>query len=359
MNLQKILCSFLLGMVLVGCASTESKSPEQIVYEEERSVIQKFEDANRLLDDKQYEAAAKAFDQLRVANPTSQLDYFIIFNAGIAYQSMNDCVTAAERYRQVIRLTSKLPKTQTLARLRLGDTLICMGDDKKAMVTLVEVYNNRKHLTPEVGEAEVPARLAAAYAREGNKKMAERYFKLAEAGLAKVRASKNMPKDQRDIMARTLFLMGNMGQLNPKTLTGDDYLTTVKSLQKYLYQAVEMNVSDWSQEASRQIIEAYDKAWHYLDAEEAVTSNDKLLDERRVREKKIALANAALAGIKGIYSTRVPSPDEPQIVKDLMSELRKQEAKIEGFIALNSVGNLRTEEAKKLESVKREGRFKK
>jgi tetratricopeptide (TPR) repeat protein len=367
MNLKKIHFSIFAAacVLLTACSGAPKKSPEDLAKDEQRSTIDQFENANRLLDEKQYADAAKTFDSLRVAYPTSQLDYFIIFNAGIAYQSMGDCATAAERYRSVIRLTTKVPRTQALARVRLSDTLICLGDDKKAMVNLIEVYKNRKHLTPEIGEAEVPARLAAAYARDGNGKMAEKYFKIAEMGLAQVRASKNMPKDQKDVMARTLFLMGNMVQLNPQTVTSEDYFNTVKSLQKYLYRAVEMNVPDWSAQASEQIVSAYDKTWHYLDQVEIQNAPlkeaaaDKVMADRATKAQKIAVAKTALASIKGLYNARVPSPEEPEVVKDLLANMRRQEAKIEGFLALNVIGNSRTGEAEKVESVKQEGRFKK
>jgi hypothetical protein len=243
--------------------------------------------------------------------------------------------------------------------VRLSDCLICLGDDKKAMVNLVEVYNNRKFLPEEVGEAEVPARLAAAYARDGNGKMAERYFKAAEVGLNKLRNSKNMPRDQREIMARTLFLMGNMQQLKPDTLTSADYFTTVASLQKYLFRAVEMNVDVWSPQAIEQIREAYDKTWHYLDAVKPSPTEDKGIAKRENKENKVTVAKTALAALRSLYKERVPSPDEPRTVQLLISDLRKQEAKIEGYMALHMSGSERTEEGERLESVKREGRFKK
>jgi hypothetical protein len=227
------------------------------------------------------------------------------------------------------------------------------------MVNLVEVYRDRKYLPPEVGEAEVPARLAAAYARDGNGKMAEKYFKSAEAGLAQVRGSKSMPKEQREILAHTLFLMGNMVQLNPATLASDDYFVTVKSLQKYLYRAVELNIPEWSEQAAAQIKEAYGKTWHYLDEVKPVQSEDGVIGKRETKAAKNMVAKSALNSLRALYRERVPSPDEPVSVRVLLNDLRKEEARIEGFMALNAVGTERTLEADKLESVKREGRFKK
>lgn len=347
-----------LGALVAGCAGSVTKSPEQIAADNQKKAIEDFEAANRLLDNKQYEEAAKAFDRMRVDNPTSQLDFFVIFNAGIAYQSLNDCATAAERYRQVIRVAKKSPRTQAMARVRLSDTLICLGDDKKAMVTLIEAYRDRKNLPPEIGEAEVPARLAAAYARDGNASMAQRYFKAAEAGLAQVRNSKRMPKEQRETMAKTLFLMGNMNQINPATVSSEDYFTTVKSLQKYLFRAVELNVPEWSTQASQQITEAYDKVWHYLDAVQPPESDDQGFARRQAKAQKVSVAKSALAALRELYKERVPDPQEPPTVKALLSDLRKQEAKIEGFMAMHVVGSEKTLEAEKFESVKREGRVK-
>src|SRR4051812_28279569 len=99
-DLKFVLSAFAL-LALGGCA-TAPADPMGPQASPARKSVNDFEAANALLDAKRYEDAAKAFDKLRVENPATTLDYFVLLNGGIAYQSMNDCKTAAERYKTTI-----------------------------------------------------------------------------------------------------------------------------------------------------------------------------------------------------------------------------------------------------------------
>lgn len=340
----KFLSSVVLVLTAIGCASKAPAPIDQNAESAKKRGIDEFEKANALLDAKQYPEAAAAYDKLRVKNPATTLDFFILFNGGIAYQEAGDCKTAAERYKATIRVTNnKNPETQALARLRLSDVLSCEGNDKMAIVNLVELYKNRRFLPVEIAEAEVPARLAAAYARADNKKMAQKYFKEAEIGFRKVNSLNSTPV-QRPILAKTLYLMGNMSHLDPEKISSQDYFTSIDALQGFLFRAVEMDVDTWSDLAANQLRDAYQKVWLFIDRD----STDK-------REQTIA-AQTALISMKELTSQYVPNQKPNKRISALFASLDRTERQIEGFLITNRPGSALTNEAKKAMDVKQDGR---
>lgn len=352
------LCLSFFGLAALVACSTPAKEESTAVPEGGmKKAVDAFEAANVLLDSKRYEDAAKAFDKLRVETPATTLDFFVLLNSGIAYQSMGDCKTAADRYKTTVRVTNnKNPQTQAMARLRLSDVLSCEGNDRLAIINLVELYKNRRYLPVEVAEAEVPARLAAAYARAGNKKTAEKYFKDAEEGFRKV-SSQNKLAGQRPTLAKTLFLMGNMSHLDPMKISGEDYFVSVDSLQGYLFRAVEMDVDNWSDLSMDQLQEAYQKVWLFIDREGRSNETAPDLADRAVRLEKIKAARSALATMKELTNMYVPGKKPNKRMTELFGSLDKTARQIEGYLAMNRVGNDLTNEAKRAKDVKQEGRL--
>lgn len=355
----KLPLSILMLASALGCATQEKKIeiPGAVKVSPDSRGIDEFEKANQLLDARRYEEAAAAFDRLRVQKPATTLDFFILLNGGIAYQSAGDCKTAAERYRQTIRVTNKKnPQTQAMARLRLSDVLACQGDDRLAIVNLVELYKSRSYLPIEIAQAEVPARLAAAYARADNKKMAQKYFKEAEIGFRKVNTM-NATEAQKPMLAKTLFLMGNMAHLDPAKISAQDYFVSVDALQGFLYRAAEMDVANWSDLAVDQLQDAYQKVWMFIDRDQPTSEDSPELSAREMKVQKIQAAQSALSTMKELTNLYVPSKKPNKRLTLLFATLDKTERQIEGFLATNRLGNDLTPEAKKATDVKQDGRL--
>lgn len=345
--------SFIGSIFLILSACTTPQDAVQVGVQSEASLEQKFEAAGRLLDEKRYDEAARAYDRLRVQKPASSVDFHILFNSGLAYQSLGDCISAADRYRQLVRMSQGVsPQLQAMARLRLSEMLSCQGQDKLAIVTLVELYKTRRFLPPESAYAEVPARLAVAYSREGNKKQAERYFKEAEAGYSRLMAQASS-REKKPLLAKTLFYMGNMKHLNPDRLSGSDYFQTVRTLQPYLFRSLETGVDPWTALATDQIQDAYRNVWAYID--KPIPGDLTPLEQRNRLTEKREVARQALDSIRELYRIHVPTPDEKsKEVKIVFSFLRRTETQIENYLAANRVGTDLTEEAKKASDVRQE-----
>jgi tetratricopeptide (TPR) repeat protein len=347
----------ILTIIITGCSHSDKKAGLSEVQAKQDSAIADFEKANRLLDENQHEEAAKAYDRLLVDYPGNQLDMVILFNSGIAHYQAKNCELAAERFRKVIRLSNtNYVSFKARALLRMSDVYTCLGQDNKAITNLIEIHRGRYSLPPEIVQAEVPARLAGAYARIGNNKEAERYFKIAERGLIQIQNLMKESKKGREILAKTLFTMGSINQLNVQTMGSEDYFSTIVALQKYLYKAIEYNDPSWSKQAFDQVMQAYQNSWQYIERVPLAENPDVAIAERQQKIEQLRVAHLALYGLKQLYSERIPDPNESEIVGLLLQKIKQEENKLKNFVATNIVGTSLTPEALKAESIRRVGR---
>ncbi len=343
------------ALVVCGCAHNTPQSAYQAYQAKQQVIIKQFNKANKIMDDGQFEKAAKAYDDIALNDPVGQLDLIIIYNAGIAYYQAGDCKTAGERLRGVVRLAGKMaPQVKYRALMQLADVYTCLGDNAKTITTLVEAERGGHVLPPEIQLAEIPARLAAAYARIGNITEAQRYYGIAERGLNEVGVTLQQQRDQSKIIARILLEMGSMQQLKPETLKSAQYLASVRALQKYLYKAIELNVDGSSQSAADQIVHAYDSIWYYIDQNQKAPLGD--LAAREETKKKLQIAELAVQDLKDLYHQHIPDPNEPPVISQFLGEMKTRELKFRNYIAVNIVGTNLTPEALQAQSLRREGR---
>jgi tetratricopeptide (TPR) repeat protein len=345
-------------ILVIGCAQAKKKEIDfETARSEQEQVIEGFEKANRLLDEQQYESAIELYDKLLVQHPTNQLDMLILFNSGLAHLAIQDCETAAERFRKITRQAVKnAPPINARAQLKMSDVYTCLGEDTKAITNLVELMTRSSVLPLEIAQAEIPAKLAAAYARIGNNKEAERYFRRAERGLLLVQQTITSEKERVATLARTLFLMGNLSQINVINMSSDDYFATIGALQKYLLKSVEFNDPKWSTQSFDHLIQAYGNTSQFIDRAPLGESNDPVLARREQAREKLRVAHAALESLDRLFSQRIPDPAEPPIVINLIKRLRTEETKLKNFVATNIVGTELTPEALESEGLKRVGR---
>jgi hypothetical protein len=239
--------------------------------------------------------------------------------------------------------------------LGLSDIYTCQGQDAKAIASLLQVSQGKFDLPPEITSAEVPAKLAGAYARIGNVKEGERYFRISEKGLLRIQGGLR-DNQKRDELSRILFMMGNLTSLNTKTMKSADYFATVRALQKYLYKSVELNSKTWSTQSFEMILQGYRQIWDYIDGVPLEKFEDQTLAHRAQKKNQLELAQSAIQILKSLYQERLPSPDEPTIVVQLMQRVKSEESRFRTFIATNIIGTGLTKEALEAQSVKRAGR---
>lgn len=328
-------------MILAAACSSRSKRPAVIDVPDEEAGNPAFEKGLKALGDERYAEAAQIFDQLTLTKTGSEADLVTLYNSGAAYEGLGQCQKAADRYRQVVRSSAgKFKQLEGPALFRLSLMYECLGQDTKTVTALLDARKRGAGLPPETLGAELPARLAAAYARLGNRQKALEYFQQASEGLKRIVAQANHRK-QTELLSRTMYLMG---QLNPgqrsAAVSPESYMQSIGMQQPYLLQSVEMDHPTWSRKAADDLRLAYDNIFK-LAAETA--------------ESKRQLYTRGLQALQELKKIRLPN--SPPEVSEVFAHLEKLEVRLQSEYQKVAEINRLTPESEKREGLKRQGRL--
>lgn len=336
---MKLILGCCLVLLMTSCSNSRHKTKVDR-YEEPNPT---FEKGMKALEEQQYGDAAKLFDRLLVSKPGTELELVTLYNSGAAYEGLGDCPKAIERYREVVSASAKrFQRMEAQALFRMSLMYECVGQDTKVIAALSDASKRGKFLPPETAQAEIPARLAAAYSRIDNREKAMFYFAEAGKGLkAIVSRGKRASRPQIDLLARTLFLMG---QLNPAQRSGQvdpmDFLQSLSMQQPHLLQAVELDHSVYSVKAAEDLSLAYDNLWKF-----------KLEDPAKRREfyiRSLQVANEL---------EKLKLPDSIPPVQNVFKMLEQTEARLQTELTKVAETTKLTPEAEKREGLKRQGRL--
>jgi tetratricopeptide (TPR) repeat protein len=345
MEFKMILRIFLGAMLcilaaILGLTACASKRPVIDMKDDDKG-NPAFDKGLKALEKENYGEAAAIFDRLLVAKPASESDLVITYDSGAAYEGLGQCPKASERYREVVRASAgKYQQLEGLALYRLSLMYECMGQDTKSITALLDAKKRGKQLSSETLTAEIPARLAAAYARVGNKDKAREYFAEASDGLKKI-VTKTQNHKQKELVARTLFLMGQLNSSQRSaTVPATSYMQSVSMQQAYLMQAVEMDHPLWSRKASDDLILAYDNIWKFQVGD---------------GEQRRALYTRGLQSIQELRKIRLPNASAP--VNAIYAHVDGVEQRLQTELAKVAEFNKLTPDAEKREGLKRQGKL--
>lgn len=352
--------SFILMLVLVvGCSSAPKKAPEKEITEDD---LKSFNVGMKALEDEQYTEAAKIFDRLLTEKPATELDLITIYNSGAAYEGLGQCAKAAGRYRQVARgAIKKFPRLEVESLYRLSYAYECLGEDQKVVAALLDVYRRSGTMNPAVAKAEVPARLAAAYARLDNREQAKKFFAIADKGLKELRSETLTERQARTSLSKTLFFMGRMNSLDQQFAKRPaDYAESLRTLQPFLMRSISADVQPWSDKSAEQLLAGYNKLLRliegtYVDSD----AKDTGLNERLSREKRLSLIQYATQSLQELRTQKIPGrAAEDSLEARVFRELDGVEKRMQSMLASSSEVQMKTPEAQKREGLKRDGRIK-
>ncbi len=331
---------FLILSALVGCSSQKKPSINELLMDEGRE-NPAFERGMKALENENYSEAAKTFDQLLVEKPASKLDLVIVYNSGAAYEGLGQCDKAAERYREAVRGSAgKFEQIEAQALFRLSLMYECLGQDTKTITSLLDARKRGKSLPYETLHAEIPARLAAAYARIGNRKKALEYFSLASEGLKKM-VGRHHDHKRKEVLSRTMYLMGQLSySQRDATASADSYMQSLSMQQPYLLQATELDHPLWSRKAADDLQMGYENIWKF---------KLESVDQRR------AFYTRGLQVIQELKKLKLPKANP--LVENVFTHIAKVESKLQAELAKVAEFNQLTKEAEKREGLKREGRI--
>lgn len=257
----------------------EAKAPpaRQETPEEYRTAL-------ALLEQRKCNEALGTLDKFLQANPVSPWTQAAQLNAGRALECLARWTEAAERFRGVVQATSAAQKLQTMALYRLSFAYEALDQDQQVIATLSDLEKRKRNLPEEIANGEMPARMAAAYARVGNFDRAVYFYRQAETGIARLRQETGgkIP----EWLPRTLFFMGEMSR---RAATWDGFELVLRPLgrgQIYLLQAAELGQSPWSDRAADDLVAIYESLWNAIRnapvAEDG--SGDPLLAQRALQK---------------------------------------------------------------------------
>jgi len=333
--------SFILWLSVVLLSACASKKIEQTEFSDEVAPPD-FQRGLKALEKEDYGTAAQIFDRLLVAKPASEQDLVTSFNSGNAYEGLGDCKKASERYREVIRSSAgKYLGLEAHALYRQSLMYECLGQDTKTVTSLLDAKKREKFLPIEVARAELPARLASAYSRLGNRAKALEYFNQASEGLKVVLAGGTSPRTQKETLGKTLFYMGH---LNPAQKQADSepmgFLSALSMQQPYLLQAVELKNPTWSRKAAEDLNTAYDNMTRYR------------IDDVEKRNQFYTRSLQVIAELR-----KIRLPDGGKAEDEIFGKVDRTERRIQNELATIAETTKLTPDAQKREGLKRQGRL--
>ena len=330
-------------IVALLAATACSTAPKQNPHVPTDSAQTQLEDGMKALQSSDFGTAAAIFDRLLTQKPASEFDLIVLYNAGVAHDGLGECKRSSELYRKAITgsVALKRPRVEAEAYYRLSMAYECIGDDQKTIVSLLDTKKRAKNLTPDIANAELPARLAVAYARIGQREKAMQFFREAGNGLKlALTQAGTTTQIQQKFAAKTLYAMGTLTPLQ-KGLNGDPkgFLTALSMQQPYLLQSAELNIAPDSRKAADELIFAYENLLK-------MKPNDPIGARNFLQ--------VALQDIAEIKKIRLPN--KGPLVDEIYDKIDAQESHIRQQLVSVSDTTPLTAEAQSREGLKRQGR---
>jgi tetratricopeptide (TPR) repeat protein len=324
----------------VGCASVKKAfrvidNPSLATARQETQVPKLYRQGLEQLENGEDKAAIASFEQMQIEEPASSYTQVAIFNSARAYENLGDCKNAIERYRQVSRSAERLaPRLQALALYTMSFCFETLGQDTETVASLNDAYARISQLPVEIARAELPARLASAYARAGNFAQAQSYYHQAEAGVAQLRRNIDR-KEVPEWLPRTLYFMGH---LSFAKIPLDEFEVTLRPLaqsQIYLLQAAELgsdqHLNQWSKKAGDELMQNYRDIWKVFENDKPGKEDDAVLARGKLQKERWVRAQIFYDYLKKMEDYRLP-PEKPSnekvkaiyiLVKDLKGRLNQ------------------------------------
>ncbi len=322
-----------------GCAQKEIRA----VSPREKSL---YETGIKLHSDGAFKKSEESLTLLLKEFPVTRWLSSSYYVLGLDQEAQGNFPDAIENFRRVVdfyqgihtRDEAEALYHMALSYDGLGDT---PRNDERQVLTLLQLQPGLKYLSLEISQAEWPARLAAAYAREGLTEQAKEYSLIAEKGLRRVKAS-GKPNVQK-WLPKTYYSMGHIpeAQLHFKTTSEiTQFFILLDNSQGWLLLAAQSNATPWSVKASTELKDSYQKIWEFIDKLPALNEADPILSAKQQQENQRALASrldTLLQNLKILRSPSIPEVPEDANVTDLFAFLQDVQKRVDILIGTRDV----------------------
>lgn len=343
-------------LLTIGCSSQPTVDSQT----DEKKI---FQTGARMLTKEDFSGAKVQFSELLKKYPATRWLPQAFYNLGLAHEGLKEYPQAAEMYTKVVDHYRGLHTRDEIEALyRLSICYEALEKDEKNLLALLQLENGAQHMPKNTLQVEVPARIAAAYARLGNDEQARKYFARSQDGLKSIRRL-NLGKDALIWLPKTYYSMGHIVPVKRRITEAEEYknyLAALEQSQVWLLKATEMaNAPDWSQKAGSELLEGYKVAWQIIEEYPLPNDADKLQAEKKKQETQKKMASYLDAVIEKLKVDRAPMASEKTNapLANLMKGVTDIQKKVDALISARDVQDLKTPEAQKREGLKQEGRI--
>jgi tetratricopeptide (TPR) repeat protein len=360
MRANSILLVMLSLSIYSGCSSAEKKdSPE---YKAQQQVLLKarqdgeIKTAHEKMLAGNYDQAIQVYEEFKKKNPLSIFVQSADFGIAQSRELKGEWVEAIQLYKNVIAVnTNAQPELAALSLYRLSFCYEALGKDQQVIATLLDARLRASSLEPAIANAAVPARLAAAYFRSGREEDAVLELQRAQSGINSL-ISKNQSKVDKNWLAEIYI---EMGYYSTNQLSASNFLSTAKTLrsvQGFLLQAMELNVEPHSEMAAKFLRENYRDLWAQVLKSPFDSKADEVVAARQQAQAQSTIVVEILQLIVDLKQRRPMSADENHpVLNDFFSYIDEIEKRSTLFLASRSEINRLTPEAIQRRAIKASG----
>jgi tetratricopeptide (TPR) repeat protein len=311
----------------------------------------------KLLANGKFEEALAEFNSVLKNQTTTPEVPYALYYSGVAYQELNRCQEASERFRKFASgMNSQDPELVPQAFYRLGLCYEVFKDKGGAIAAYLDALNRLPGVKIPL-KAELQARLAGLYAQMGNQQDAQTLYDSAEKDLMFLRrqhSNNTIPL----WLAETLY---NMGKVATKPLAQEDYEGSIRSFEKaqvWLLKVARFNDKKWSEAAAQEIIHLYNDAWKMIEDVPLIEDSDKILALKDQQDKKINMSVSLFNMLTQLKRERgYDFSAENKYEKSVFEGLSDLEAQLELILKSRPVEQSLTPAALAREGLKREGKL--
>ncbi|MFK8136928.1 MAG: tol-pal system YbgF family protein [Bdellovibrionales bacterium] len=350
----KILIKICILSALLSCSffkkEDDNKKPElslsQKITKEQRGQVRKLLNLYR---EGKHEDVVKKTKKFFNQHQTSIYNNEVHLLRGKSFLALDEVERALKEFRNSEKLWAKNKKGRLISLYYIGVCHEKLGEDQKLIADLLSLDSKPRLLKSDIYELEIPARLSAAYSREGNIQVANRYFERANKYLSRYIPNKKLPETQKKLVGRMLFEIGNRALFSNDQRDFDSRLKSIEYSQIYFLRAIELGASPFAEKASDYLLSEYREL---LDSEVKGFMqlynwrNQVEAAKRQIRVRKNL--NLFRAGLVKLNLQDLPVEIlDSDLLKDLRAAVYGMNQELDTYLLARDVGQGLTDQAKK------------
>ncbi len=307
-----------------------------------------YAEATQALENEKFEEAKLLYEKFLVREPTTPYSQLAHFNLARSFFGLKMYADSVDQLRLVATQTSgHAPELQAQAFYQLSFSYEALGDRINALASLLDSYQRKQYFSREVATAEIPARIAGAFAALGNFEQARVYYTQAEDG---VRLLKREIQNNKipEWLPRTLYYMG---EVSLRKMAFEDVASVLRPLAKaqvYLLEASEIGETGWSQKSSQELINTYARTLDVI-AKSRLLKNeeDPISAARLAQEKQWELAQEFYRVLDEMKIYERPDlPNQNLLTRQIFASVAKTKEKVMKILNQAKIGQEVTDSSK-------------